>query len=348
MILNSNNWIVWNDWNDWNPTLKTNRALKVAIFVIGHLVFLQVPCGAEALRVGFPSLATGFAPSWVTVDKGIWKKHGLDIELIYLRGGSRTVSALISGSVDFILGSDLGVTTAIVQGASIARVGVTTNTLGYSVVTQPNIRSVRDLKGKIIGITPGRDAAYARVAKLLRDNGMDANKDVTYLSVGDGGPAARVAALSSGVIHATMFTPPSDMISEKAGMRILVKIDVANVGGGLNTTPAFVQKKRPQALRFLRGYMEGIQYLKAHKDESLKIFAKYVRNPDLSVMAYLYDEISTRAEPGLRPQGEAVRALLDLAALDLPQAKKLSEKDHWDLSLIDEIQRSGFLDQLGK
>jgi ABC-type nitrate/sulfonate/bicarbonate transport system substrate-binding protein len=235
-----------------------------------------------------------------------------------------------------------------VQGASITRVGVTTNTLGYSVVTQPNIRSVRDLKGKIIGITPGRDAAYARVAKLLRDNGMDANKDVTYLSVGDGGPAARVAALSSGVIHATMFTPPSDMISEKAGMRILVKIDVANVGGGLNTTPAFVQKKRPQALRFLRGYMEGIQYLKAHKDESLKIFAKYVRNPDLSVMAYLYDEISTRAEPGLRPQGEAVRALLDLAALDLPQAKKLSEKDHWDLSLIDEIQRSGFLDQLGK
>lgn len=328
--------------------MNTNHALKVAIFVIWHLGLLQGSCVAETLRVGFPSLATGFAPSWVTADKGIWKKHNLDVELIFLRGGSRTVSALIGGSVDFILGSDLGVTTAIVQGASIARVGVTTNTLGYSMVTQPNIKTVRDLKGKIIGITPGRDAAYARVAKLLRDNGMDANKDVTYLAVGDGGPAARVAALSSGIIHATMFTPPSDMISEKAGMRILVKIDVANVGGGLNTTPAFVQKKRPQALRFLRGYMEGIQYLKAHKDESLKIFSKYVRNPDLGVMAYLYEEISTRVEGGLRPQGEAVRALLDLAALDLPQAKKLSEKDHWDLSLIDEIQRSGFLDQLGK
>ena len=53
---------------------------------------------------------------------------------------------------------------------------------------------MRDLKGKIIGITPGRDAAYARVVKLLRDNGMDPAKDVTFLSVGDGGPAARVAA----------------------------------------------------------------------------------------------------------------------------------------------------------
>src|SRR5918999_3097081 len=254
---------------------------------------------AEAFRVGFPSLATGFAPSWVAADKGIWKKHGLDVELIFLRGGSRTVSALIGGSVDFIIGSDLGVTTAILQGATLTRVGVTTNTLGYSMVTQPGIKTVRDLKGKIVGITPGRDAAYARVVKLLRDHGMDATKEVTFLSVGDGGPAARVAALSSGVIHATMFTPPSDMISEKAGMRILTKIDVANVGGGLNTSIAILQKSRPQVLRFLRGYMEAIQYLKTHKDESLRIFSKYVRNPDLGIMAYLYDEISTRVEPGL-------------------------------------------------
>jgi len=157
--------------------------------------------------------------------------------------------------------------------------------------------------------------------------------------------AARVAALSSGVIHATMFTPPSDMISEKAGMRILTKIDVANIGGGLNTSTAAGQN-RAQLLRFLRGYMEAIQYLKSHKDESLKIFSKYVRNPDLNIMAYLYDEISLRAEPSLRPQPDAVRALLDLAALDFPQAKRLSEKDNWDLSLLEEIQKSGFLEQL--
>src|SRR5258705_9451821 len=215
---------------------------------------------AETFRVGFPSLATGFAPSWVAADKGIWKKHGLDVELIFLRGGSRTVSALIAGSVEFIIGSELGVTTAILQGAALTRVGVTTNTLGYSIVVQPSIKTIRDLKGKIIGITPGRDAAYARVVKLLRDNGMDASKDVTFLSVGDGGPASRVAALSSGVIHATMFTPPSDLISEKAGMRILTKIDVANVGGGLNMATAVLKKNRPQVLRFLCFDMVVIQY----------------------------------------------------------------------------------------
>jgi ABC-type nitrate/sulfonate/bicarbonate transport system substrate-binding protein len=131
-------------------------------------------------------------------------------------------------------------------------------------------------------------------------------------------------------------------------MKILSRLDVANVGGGINTTAQFIQKNRPQALRFLRGYMEGIQYLKTHKDESLKIFSKYVRNPDLAIMAYLYEEISTRVEKDLRPQADAVRALIDLAALDFSQAKRLTEKDNSDLSLIDEIQRSGFIDLLYK
>jgi NitT/TauT family transport system substrate-binding protein len=316
------------------------------MFLLCCLVALPAISAAESVRVGYPSLATGFAASWVTADKGIWKKHGLDVELIFLRGGGRTVAAIVGGSVDVILGSDLGVVTALLQGASLTRVGVTTNTLGYSTVVQPGIKTIRDLKGKIIGITPGRDAAYARVAKLLRDNGMDAGKDVTYLSVGDGGPAARVAALSTGVIHASMFTPPSDMIAEKAGMRILSRLDVANVGGGVNTTPQWIHQNRSVALRFLRGYMEGIHYLKMHKQESLKIFTKYVRNPDLAIMAYLYEEISTRAEKDLRPRPEAVRALLDLAALDFPQAKKWTERDNSDLSLIEEIQKSGFIDQL--
>lgn len=326
---------------------RVNRPWVLMLLVaVGWLAVLPARGAAQTIRVGYPSLATGFAASWVTVEKGLWKKHGLDVELIFLRGGSRTVSALIGGSVDFILGSDLGITTAIIQGANLIRLGVTTNTLGYSMVAQPAIKTIRDLKGKVIGITPGRDAAYARVVKLLRDNGMDPAKDATFLSVGDGGPAARVAALSSGLIHATMFTPPSDMISEKGGIKILSRLDVANIGAGINTTPAFVQKNRPQALRFLRGYMEGIQYLKAQKDESLTVFSKYVRNPDRTIMAYLYDEIANRAEKDLRPQADAVRALIELAALDFPQARKLSEKDNWDLSLIEEIQRSGFLEQM--
>lgn len=325
-----------------------SRWVKISAVILVSFVYASSSRAAETVRVGYPSLATGFAPSWVTFDAGIWKKHGLDVQLIYLRGGSRSVSALIGGSVDFVLGSDLGITVALLRGAELTRVGVTTNTTGYSVVTRPGIKSIRDLKGKALGITPGRDAAYARLVKILRDNGMDPSEEVNFITVGNGGPAARVAALSNGLIDATMFTPPSDMIAERLGMKILTKIDVANVGGGLNTTTAYLHKNRPLLIRFLKGYMEGIQYLKSHKEESLKIFSKYVRNSDSAIMTNLYDEISKRVEPSLRPRPEAVQTMLELVALDYPQARRLTVKDNWDLSLIDEIQQSGYLDRLYK
>jgi NitT/TauT family transport system substrate-binding protein len=324
--------------------MKLSRRLGVIVAIVIFILPTSSP-RAENIRVGFPSLATGFAPSWVTADKGLWKKYGLDVELIYLRGGSRTVSAMIGGSVDLIIGSDVGSITAILQGADITKLGVTTNTLGYSMVGQPAIKSVRDLKGKIVGITPGRDAAYSRVVKLLRDNGMDASRDVKFLPIGEG-PAGRLAALTSGVIQATMFTPPTDMIAERSGMKIISKIDVDNVGGGLSTMKSAVQKNRLVMVRFLKAYIEGIHYLKTHKQESLKIFSKYTRNPDLDIMGYLYGEITTRVQKDLQPNKEAVRALLELVALDYPQARQMSEKDHWDTSLIDEIQKSGFIDQL--
>jgi ABC-type nitrate/sulfonate/bicarbonate transport system substrate-binding protein len=75
---------------------------------------------AEKLRVAFPSLATGLSPSWITAERGLWHKNGLEVELIYLDGGSRSVSALIGGSAQLIFGSDVLVTVANLQGANLS------------------------------------------------------------------------------------------------------------------------------------------------------------------------------------------------------------------------------------
>jgi hypothetical protein len=145
-----------------------------------------------------------------------------------------------------------------------------------------------------------------------------------------------------------MLTPPTDLVAEKAGMKILSRIDVPSLGGGINTTAGLLQKNRGMVLNFLKGYIEGIHYLKENKEESLKVFAKYLRNSDTKTVSYLYDEIIGRMERELRPRSESVRFLLDLVAPDCPQAQRLTEKDHWDLSFIDEIQQSGFIDRIYK
>jgi ABC-type nitrate/sulfonate/bicarbonate transport system substrate-binding protein len=303
--------------------------------------------GAEKLRVAYPTLGPGSTPSWVTHEGGFWKKTGLDVELILLSGGARMLPALISGSVDVILGSDTGVTLANLQGANLVRIGVTMNSLGYSLVTQPTIRSIQDLKGKVLGTGRGRDASYARVVKILSDNGLNPASDVKFLPVGET-PTGRLQAIKSGLVHGAVFTPPLDLVGQRDGLRILHRIDVPTLGGGINTTTAFVQQNRKLLVSFLRAYMEGIRYMLAHKQESLKVFLKYFRNPDMEALAYLYDDTAPRIAKNLRPNPEAVRSILDQIAIDDPRTKQLSEKDHWNLTLLDEAQHSGFMDKLYK
>ena len=300
---------------------------------------------AEQLRVAYPALAPGSSPLWVPLEKGIWKKHGLDVELILLTGGGRAVPALLSNSIQVLVGSDTGIIQAIAQGADVVRLGVTMNSLGNSLLTTPGIESVQQLKGKVLGVGLGRDASYARLAKLLRDHGINPATDVKFLPIG-GGQGARLSALKAGVIHGTMLFPPLDLVAVKEGLKVLDKLDVPTIGGGINVTSAFLRQNRRTLINFLTGYIEGIHHLITHKDESLKIFSKYFQNPDLTTMAYLYDDVISRVERSLQPNSESVRFLIDIVAQDSPKAKQLSERDHWDLSLIEEIRRSGLIEQL--
>ena len=302
---------------------------------------------AEKLRVAYPAVAPGSTPSWVTADRKIWQKYGLEVEPILVSGGARAVPALIGQSVQFLIGSDTGVTTATLQGIPVARLGVTMNTLGSSLLTQPNVQSVQDLKGKILGISRGRDASYVRLAKLLRDNGLNPNEDVKFLSIG-GGEGGRLSALKAGVIHGTMMFPPLDLIGKNDGLKVLAKFDVPTPGGGISTTAAYLKQNRKLVFDFLKGYIEGIHYMVNQKSDSLKVLQRYFQNSDTAAMSYLYDETTRRLAKDLRAEVESIRFHLEMAALDDPRAKQFTEKDFWDPSVIEEIRKSGFIDQLYK
>jgi len=302
---------------------------------------------AEKVRVAYPAVAPGSTPSWVTAETGSWQKYGFDVETILVSGGARAVPALVSQSVQFLIGSDTGVTTAMLQGLPLTRLGVTMNTLGSSLITQPAIQSVQDLKGKVLGISRGRDASYIRLAKLLRDNGMNPNEDVKFLSIG-GGESGRLSALKAGVIQGTMLFPPLDLLARNEGLKVLAKFDVPTPGGGINVTTAYLKQNRNQVVNFLKGYMDGIAYMLRRKDDSLKVLYKYFQNSDTVAMSYLYDETTRRLEKDLRPSAESISFHYEMAALDDPRAAKFSAKEFWDPSAVEEIRRSGFVEQLYK
>jgi NitT/TauT family transport system substrate-binding protein len=302
---------------------------------------------ADKMTVAYATLGPALSPGWVTSEKRIWRKYGLDVDLVYLGGGSRSVPALMSGSIQLFMGSDTAGYVAAIQGAKVVKLGVTMNTLGYFLMTAPEIRSIADLKGKVLGVGLGRDLPYIHLTKILRDNGIKPKTEVKILPLG-GGPGGYISALKAGRVQASLIIPPNHLVAEKAGLKALTKIDVPTLAGGLNTSQPMLEKNRDMFIRFLKGYLEGVYFMIRNKEESLKAFAKYLQNPDPVVNAYLYDDITSRIDRNLRPSSEAIRYMLDLIALDLPQAQRVSEKDYWDLSLLDEIRRSGFMDQLQK
>jgi ABC-type nitrate/sulfonate/bicarbonate transport system substrate-binding protein len=121
---------------------------------------------------------------------------------------------------------------------------------------------------------------------------------------------------------------------------------VPTPGGGISTTAAYLKQNRKLVLDFLKGYIEGIHYMINQKNESLRVLQRYFQNSDMAAMSYLYDETTRRLEKELRANPESIRFHLELAALDDPRAKQFTEKDFWDPSMVEEIRRSGFVEQL--
>jgi ABC-type nitrate/sulfonate/bicarbonate transport system substrate-binding protein len=184
MLLSNPQFISWNNYvNDLelNPfpegeEVRKSPSVRLLAYALSIVCTFTVVLAAapsdsaeklEKLRAAYPAVAPGSTPSWITAEKKIWQKYGIEVEPILVSGGARAVPALLGQSVHFLFGSDTGVTTAQLQGIPVVRLGVTMNTLGSSLLTQPSVQSVQDLKGKILGISRGRDASYIRLAKAL-------------------------------------------------------------------------------------------------------------------------------------------------------------------------------------
>jgi ABC-type nitrate/sulfonate/bicarbonate transport system substrate-binding protein len=223
---------------------------------------------------------------------------------------------------------------------------VTTNSLGSTLVTQRSVDSIKQLKGKVIGIgSQGFSSLELRLSKLLLDNGIDPEKEVKFLPIG-GNPSARVAALEQGLVVAAMITPPYDRVAIESGMKSLAKIDAPVIAGGINVRSDYLQGNREKLARFLKGYIEGIHFLINDKRETIKIFSDYLGARDPKVMEFFYGEIAGRVEKNLRPDPESVRFTLDFIGRLNPKAKEIKTTDFSDLSLLEEIHKSGFIEKL--
>jgi ABC-type nitrate/sulfonate/bicarbonate transport system substrate-binding protein len=174
-------------------------------------------------------------------------------------------------------------------------------------------------------------------------------RDVTFLQIGD--TPARLVALFGGSIDATLASPPDHLQALRGGMKLLLNLRELNVpyqGTGLVTTQRLLSKRRAVAQRFLKAYLEAIHLIKTNPGVSKRAFAKYRQTKDEKQVEDAYQTLREVVKPKPYPSLEGFQTIIKDASDKIPAARNASPKDFIDTSLLEELDKAGFIDSLYK
>ena len=266
------------------------------------------------VRTAYSALSAGIGTLWLTQEEGYFKKHGLDSNLIYIRGGSTAVQALLSGEIQFGHLSPAPMLTAWAQGADFVWIGTTTHQMVFTLIVDTSIVKGPDLKGKKIGITRIGSASDLALRTALEQFGLGP-KDVTMIALG--GIPEILAAMRAGAVNGGILSPPTSTAAREMGYRPLLHIpDLGRefTFSGIAAKRSFVQSQPEIARAYMASLTDGANVYKEDGRAALQVLRKYLR-AEVRILEGGYKEysgaISSPPYPGLKGL-EAVRdSLLD-------------------------------------
>jgi len=292
------------------------------------------------IQAGYGGIAGYQLPLWVNKEAGISKKYGIELEPLLISGGALNMQALLAGSIQMSQNSASAAIQSALRGAPVALVATLENRMPLQIIARPEIKTPQQLVGKKIGILRFGGSNDTGVQWALRAWKIDP-RQVTILQ--SGATNARMTALTLGQIDATILSYPEIHIARKRGMNVLA--DVGEFSAYPNTslllTRSFIEKQRSLAKNLLRSQIEAIHYVRTNRQGSIKALKKYLRVDDMESVEATYDFFSRRTEPVARPSLEGLRNIL--REMDAPQR---NPGDFVDMTLLDEIEKEGFMQKL--
>lgn len=317
-------------------------ALFLCAIVGLHLVALMPsPLLAQPVRVAIGAASVAHIPGLVAQEAGYFTREGLSPELIYIRGGPQTVSALVGGDVHFAQVYSQPILAARLTGADTVIVAGLINQPLFSVITITSIEKPEDLKGKKLGITTFGSATDLALRLALKHWGLKPETDVAILQIR--GVPEILAALKAGAIHGGVVSPPTNMMAIKAGFKELAylpRLGISFQHTTLTTTRRYVEKNRATSLKVLKAYVSAIERIKADKTFALKVIAKNFKTTDPEVLEYTYNSAFPIFKTPPYPTVEGIQATLDYMGEKDPKAKQAQPKDFVDTSLLEEIEKT--------
>ena len=323
------------------------RCVVFAVLVYGWLVPASLPA-AEKLTTIYSARVMSQSMPWMAQEAGLFKKYNLDFNLVFVSSSSIVTAALLGGDAEMTLTGGIGNVIAYVRGSTdVVFVGGVKNVMTQSLVAGGSIKKPEELKGKKIAVSRIGGNTHYFTIQALRRFGIEPNRDFSFIQ--SGGDPEALAALMAGQVDAAALTPPSDAKALANGFQYVVygpdlKIPYA--------ATAFVTKrsviaKRPQVIgQFMRAMAEAAKIMHTDRDFVYKVLGKYLRVTERAVLDAAYNAEIKALESRLVIKNEALQAILDEVAQTEPRAKKVKPQELIDSRYLDEMEKSGFLDQL--
>lgn len=301
-----------------------------------------------SVTVGYAAISGSFAPLWVGFDQGLFARHGLDVRMTYIQGNRVMMSALTAGEIQLYQGGAEGLIRLVSGGGDGLFIASQYNFVGhYVLMTDPGITRLEDLRGKRIALDP-TSPTYGYMLKALEKVGMR-KEDVTFVQFGTAGQPERTMAVLRKQAAATILTAPNTYAAEKQGLRrfsVIRDLGIRQLITVTGTSRRFLREKRELAEAFLRGYVEGLAYVKSHKDLTMKVIGKYTRQRDPEVLEKFYQELAPDLPRIPYVEESSTRATVEAMQVLGPPLPKVDVTSLYDNSLLKGIETGGFLDKI--
>jgi ABC-type nitrate/sulfonate/bicarbonate transport system substrate-binding protein len=324
--------------------MKTSLSFTVAILISLLPAFTKVHAASYIAYIS--DSASSSVVYWVAKEAGIFKKHGLDLDTIFIDGSVRGIQSLIAGDLGFTGAVGPAVINAKLAGADVAILQSQVNTLPYFIVGNASIKSPEDLKGRSAAVhIPGTSADFA-IRLALAKVGV-AYRDIKAVTVG--GAPGRLAATINRQTDFTIVSDSEKIQAEKAGLKVIIDMAKLKVPFQFNCSVATrkrIRENPDDMRRIVWSLAEAGWFYKAHKEDSIKIMQKYTRGLKREVLEGAYNANVDQLVEDTYPTLEGLKQTLEIQALSDPRAAKAKPDDFVDLRFVDELRKSGYLDKL--
>src|SRR2546427_3439073 len=300
----------------------------------------------KKIRWGVTALSASNWIPWLAKEAKIYEKNGLDVELILVRGSGQTSAAIIGGSIFAAPVTIATVMLANLGGADMVTVAHTVPGVQTKLLVRPEIKRPEDLKGKKIGVSSFGSLGDFLERYIMRKYGLEPGRDVIMMSVG--GPPEVLQALVTGAIDAGDLSYPANVTAEKKGFKVLwdARQEVVYPSMSVVTRRKSIQEDRDTVMRLVKSHVEGIAYLKTHKDFSLKVLSKYLRTNDREILEGSYEIFTKDFISVPYPIMQGLQPTYDYVALSRPEIRSHKPEEFMDPSFIAELDKSGFIKRL--